>query len=632
MARPHVARGMGAVAVALAIVALPAVLAAAPAGAATGPVLHLTASAPPAVIAPSGSGSSTVTASNTGDAPTLASTVTISYTRSTSGGLSVAFTAGTGITCSIYTPRYGSKRATCTVPPLAPGAKRAVAAVAVTAPASVPYSGLNASLYAVGPTDTASAAFKVRGSGPANLTAAVYATPTTSLVNRSATATVTIRDLGYSPANAFTTTITLPAGTTGIVATAPAGTACTTASTVVSCVTTTLANGATLPISVDLVTPNLATAGAVQVATDTTLAVPETSESDNTASAALDIRAVAAALQVSVVNPSAVPEGTLFTRTVTVTNIGGGPATAVTLADRFTQFLFVRSSGPVDASCSQATSYSGKPPKLHKIGANCALGDFAPGQAKTVTLTLSAAGNLAAGTYTDSARASTTAYTDPLVNPSTTGSTTVVVPTTVAAPTNTVLPVVTGNLNTGSVLTATAGTWISYGTPTLAYAWRRCPAVGSCTAIPGATASTYAVQAADVGFRLVAVVTATNAGGSTPAASAAVGPAIGSTAPTIAVAPALLPGLEKQPGFAWGVSTGTWNGTPTITYAYQWYRCAIGGASCAPISGATTASYLLTLADAEHTVKVLVTATNTAGTGTAWSNLSPTIDPPDTGA
>jgi hypothetical protein len=54
------------------------------------------------------------------------------------------------------------------------------------------------------------------------------------------------------------------------------------------------------------------------------------------------------------------------------------------------------------------------------------------------------------------------------------------------------------------------------------YQWRRCNSAGaSCVNISGATASTYTPVAADVGFRLVSQVTATNSVGPAQASSAA---------------------------------------------------------------------------------------------------------------
>src|SRR5207302_1561441 len=56
--------------------------------------------------------------------------------------------------------------------------------------------------------------------------------------------------------------------------------------------------------------------------------------------------------------------------------------------------------------------------------------------------------------------------------------------------------------------------------PIYTYQWQRCDA-GSCTNIAGATEPTHALQAADVGATLQAVVTATNAAGNASATSEA---------------------------------------------------------------------------------------------------------------
>jgi hypothetical protein len=66
-------------------------------------------------------------------------------------------------------------------------------------------------------------------------------------------------------------------------------------------------------------------------------------------------------------------------------------------------------------------------------------------------------------------------------------------------------------------------------------------------------------------------------------------------------------------------TTGGWNGYPSPTYAYQWVR----GAS--NIGGATSATYPLVDADYNNTIKVIVTATNSAGSANATSNATATI-------
>ena len=75
---------------------------------------------------------------------------------------------------------------------------------------------------------------------------------------------------------------------------------------------------------------------------------------------------------------------------------------------------------------------------------------------------------------------------------------------------------------------------------------------------------------------------------------------------------------SAQQGQALTASTGIWSGNPTA-YVYQWLRCNRGGANCASISGATSATYLLGPADIGKTLRVAVTASNSAGSATAAS-------------
>jgi hypothetical protein len=91
-------------------------------------------------------------------------------------------------------------------------------------------------------------------------------------------------------------------------------------------------------------------------------------------------------------------------------------------------------------------------------------------------------------------------------------------------PVNTVAPKLTatagpdGKVHDGAALTVTAGTW-SNAPKSYAYQWQRCTDTGGCTAIGGATTTKYTATAADVGFSLSVVVTATNADGKTAATS-----------------------------------------------------------------------------------------------------------------
>ena len=66
---------------------------------------------------------------------------------------------------------------------------------------------------------------------------------------------------------------------------------------------------------------------------------------------------------------------------------------------------------------------------------------------------------------------------------------------------------------------------------------------------------------------------------------------------------------------------GKWSEEPT-SYSYQWQRCDAAGASCADIAGATGPTYVPREADPGLTVRVLVTATNPAGSATSVSAAS----------
>src|SRR5262249_42706361 len=64
-------------------------------------------------------------------------------------------------------------------------------------------------------------------------------------------------------------------------------------------------------------------------------------------------------------------------------------------------------------------------------------------------------------------------------------------------------------------------------------------------------------------------------------------------------------------------STGDWDGSPT-QFAYAWQDCNTAGGACVP-TGATGATYVLKSSDVGHTIRVVVTATNGAGSTPATS-------------
>ena len=66
-------------------------------------------------------------------------------------------------------------------------------------------------------------------------------------------------------------------------------------------------------------------------------------------------------------------------------------------------------------------------------------------------------------------------------------------------------------------------------------------------------------------------------------------------------------------------SPGSWSGSPSPSYSYTWLGCDNTGSNCTQITGATSKTYKLTHADVGRTVRVLVTAKNSAGSASATS-------------
>jgi hypothetical protein len=87
------------------------------------------------------------------------------------------------------------------------------------------------------------------------------------------------------------------------------------------------------------------------------------------------------------------------------------------------------------------------------------------------------------------------------------------------------------------------------------------------------------------------------------------------TAPTNTGRP-IISGVA-QDGQTLTTTDGTWSGTAPITYTYQWRRCA--GTTCSPITGAKNPTYALTHDDVGWSMRVVVTATNSAGSSATSS-------------
>ncbi len=205
---------------------------------------------------------------------------------------------------------------------------------------------------------------------------------------------------------------------------------------------------------------------------------------------------------------------------------------------------------------------------------------------------------------------------------------------TKAAPVNTAEPQVSGSAVQGQKLSATTGSWSNNPT-SFAFQWRRCPKNGgkgdasNCTVIAGATSGSYVLVGADVGFTIRVRVTASNADGSSSAASnptaivaAAAKPPVNTSLPVITGTP--------QVGQILTASTGTWSGSG-ITFAFQWLRCNQTAASCTNVTGATAAMHLIAPSQLGATLRVQVTAKDASGSAKATSPPTSVITEPPTG-
>jgi hypothetical protein len=89
-------------------------------------------------------------------------------------------------------------------------------------------------------------------------------------------------------------------------------------------------------------------------------------------------------------------------------------------------------------------------------------------------------------------------------------------------------------------------------------------------------------------------------------------------------------GTDKS-GSTLTADPGSWSNSPT-SFTYRWRRCATDGSECDAITGATKKTYVLTLSDVHHTVRVSVTAKNADGSASATSvptNVVGTANGPD---
>ena len=131
-----------------------------------------------------------------------------------------------------------------------------------------------------------------------------------------------------------------------------------------------------------------------------------------------------------------------------------------------------------------------------------------------------------------------------------------------------------------------------------------------------AGSGTITVSGLAQGTSYTFTVTATNSVG-TSAASSASNSITTYSAPVNTVAPV----VSGTATFGQTLTTtdGTWTGTPSPSFTYQWQRVSTN------IGGATSSTYVLVTADVGNTVRCVVTATNVVSAVSANSNSTATV-------
>ncbi len=190
-------------------------------------------------------------------------------------------------------------------------------------------------------------------------------------------------------------------------------------------------------------------------------------------------------------------------------------------------------------------------------------------------------------------------------------------------PLNESAPAISGSARDGQRLKASKGAWSSQEPLDYGYQWSRCGADGAgCEAISGAARATYRVVSADVGHTLRVAVTATgkDSEAHTTASSAP-------SAQVQAAAPARhkAAGVTGNPedGQLLTAGTGSWKGTQPMSYAYQWQACT--RSACEAVPGATEPEYRPVTSQIGSKIRVVVTATNAAGSASAASRATKAV-------
>jgi hypothetical protein len=193
----------------------------------------------------------------------------------------------------------------------------------------------------------------------------------------------------------------------------------------------------------------------------------------------------------------------------------------------------------------------------------------------------------------------------------------------------------------GPNLLAVAGVIRGVSEPRLDFAWYRCsaPTASSmavlplgCALIAGANDASYPFTPADVGKYVLASITMTNELGSVKKFTSS--SQLVNVAPVnLTMAAPVSASLPAKVGVQLTAGADTWNGNPSASFSYQWYRCDSQlkvktldlPAGCIGVGGQTLETYTPTSLDAGKYLLVGVRGFNEHGSQTVYSPSSADI-------